>query len=684
MARADRSHSVGEGYPTRFMNFQFTHPYYLLILPPALACVFWLAWTSDVQVGKWRRWLAAGLRTVVLLALGLALAGLQWRRPLEGMNVFFLLDRSDSIPSAQQEAARRYVNKAAADKKKGDRVGLLVFGTEAALETSADDKIDLNNTKILAVVGTERTDIAGAVRLGTAAFPETGQKRLVLLSDGNENIGDGLAALLAAHPLGVTLDVVPLGRERGNDVSVQKLGLPNRVKKGQTFEAKIFVQADRAQTATVRLYRNEQPLGEQKVELAAGKNLFTFPQTLTEPGFNSYTVYVEAPGDNVPQNNRASSFVNVRGDPRVLVVSAEPDQDKPLVGALQSARLEVRAAGLNGIPGTLAEMQSYDAIFISNLPAGDLGEETMELNSKKVLPSGAVALVMHGMEFMNGNQIARDCALGVLDALGPQDEMGVVLWDGTEHWLFPLTKVGDKKALGKEIAGMNQGDLPSFQNVMSMAYEGLKKSTANLKHMIVFSDGDPGAPSGQLMQSIAGDRITVSTVLIAGHAGPETMEWIAAQGRGRFYNVNNAGQLPQIFIKEAAVILKSAIFEEPFQPKLVAASEVVRGIGAQEYPTLRGYVCTTPKSRAEVPLVSDKGDPVLAHWQYGLGRAVAVTSDAKAKWAKEWLGWEKYRQFWSQIAQWALRRVENADFTTEVSVDKGEGHISVEALDEKG
>src|SRR5216683_3958537 len=172
MPQADHSHSVGEGYPTRFMNFQFTHPYYLLILPPALAWVFWLAWTSDVQVGKWRRWLAAGLRTVVLLALGLALAGLQWRRPLEGMNVFFLLDRSDSIPSAQQEAARRYVNKAAADKKKGDRVGLLVFGTEAALETSADDKIDLNNTKILAVVGTDRP---GAVRLVRPAKPQAGQ-----------------------------------------------------------------------------------------------------------------------------------------------------------------------------------------------------------------------------------------------------------------------------------------------------------------------------------------------------------------------------------------------------------------------------------------------------------------------------------------------------------------------------
>src|SRR5207247_10103122 len=174
----------------------------------------------------------------------------------------------------------------------------------------------------------------------------------------------------------------------------------------------------------------------------------------------------------------------------------------------------------------------------------------------------------------------------------------------------------------------------------------------------------------------------ISTVLISGHAGPDTMIRIAEQGRGRFYNVQNAGQLPQIFIKEAAVICKSAIFEEPCTPKLVAPSEVVRGLEA--FPLLRGYVCATPKPRAEIPLVSDKGDPVLAHWQYGLGRAVAFTSDAKAKWAKDWLGWGKYRQFWSQTAQWSLRRLENADFTTEVSVDKGEGHISVEALDEKG
>src|SRR5213596_2640141 len=707
------------------MNFQLTHPQWLLLLPLAWAWVIWLALKSDVQVAAWRRWLALGVRLVVTLLLLLAIAGLQWKKPQEGVNVFFVLDRSDSIPSVQQEAARKLVNRFEVAKKKEDRAGLLVFGTDAALESTASAQVDTKDTKVLAVVGSERTDIGGAIRLGTAAFPETGQKRLVLLSDGNENVGDAFAAVLAARPLGVTVDVVPLGVARGGDVSVQKLSLPANIKKGQTFEVKIFAQADQAQRATVRLFRNDQLLGEQPVQLESGKNLFTFPQTLTEPDFYSYEVQVEAPGDSVPQNNRAINFTTVRGDPRVLLVSAEPDKDAALAETLRSANLDVKVAEVTKFPGTLAEMQSYDSIFLSNIAAGDLGNtlmkllesavrdfgvglvciggdqtyaagsyrgtplaETlpvdMELSSKKVLPPGAVVLIMHGMEFMNGNQIARDCAIGVLDALGPQDEMGVLLWDGNEHWLFPLAKVGDKKSMRRSIAGMNQGDLVSFQGPLEKAYDALKKSTASLKHIIVFSDGDPGAPTPQLMQSIVGDRITVSTVLIAGHAGPDIMMSIANQGTGRFYDVRSPDQLPQVFIKEAAVILKSAIYEEPFTPQQASSSELIRGIGGGEYPQLRGYVATSQKPRAETPLLTDKGDPLLAHWQFGLGRAVAFTSDAKAKWAQDWLGWPKYRQFWSQIAKWSMRRLDNADFTTDVTIDKGEGVINVEALDEKG
>ncbi|MBN8245934.1 MAG: VWA domain-containing protein, partial [Verrucomicrobia bacterium] len=411
--------------------------------------------------------------------------------------------------------------------------------------------------------------------------------------------------------------------------------------------------------------------------------------------------------------------------PRVLIVSSQPEQDRPLAEALRESKLEVKVVDERGLAPTLAEIQSYDAIVLGNVAAGDLGRDgmsllesavrdfgvglvaiggdqafaaggyrntpleatlplDMELSSKKVLPKGALGLVMHGMEFANGNEVARDIALAALDALGPQDEMGVWLWDGTERALFELQAVGNKNRLAGLIAGMNQGDLPSFQGLMSMAYQDLKKSTANLKHLIVFSDGDPNAPTDALMKDLVAARVTISTVMIGGHVQPTTMERMAAQGGGRFYDVKSAAMLPQIFIKETAVILKSAIFEDPFQPQVAAGSELTRGIGSSEFPMLRGYVATSPKPRAETPLLTDKGDPLLAHWQYGLGRAVAFTSDARPKWAQDWIGWGKYRQFWSQAVGWALRRVDNADFNTEVTVENGEGVISVEALDAEG
>jgi uncharacterized membrane protein len=706
------------------MNFHFTHPLWLFALAPALAWVVWLAVKSDVQTAKWRRWTSGIIRVLVLLAIVLAIAGIQWLRPVEGMNVFFLLDRSDSIPSAQQDAAKEQVNKFAAKMERVDKGGVIAFGSEAAIEFNPNTAVKVE--KIQAVVNTERTDLSAAIRLGTAGFPETGQKRLVLMTDGNENIGTAMDALAAARSLGVTLDVVPVGVARVNDLAVQKLGLPSNLKKGTAFEAKIFVQADHPTKATVRIYRNDQLYGvKEDVTLDAGKNLLTFPDKLDAPGFYNYDVRVEAKDDVLPQNNRASAFTFVRGEPRLLLVSSESDGDATLSSALKSMKMEVRTISPAQFPSSLAELQDYDSIFLCNINAGDLGRDnqkliesavrdfgvglvciggdqafaaggyrntpletvlpvSMELDSKKVLPSGAVVLVMHGMEFANGNQVARDCAQGVLAALAPQDQMGVILWDGTERWLFPLTKVGDRKALSSQIAGMNQGDMASFQGVLDKSHQALKKCTSNLKHIIIFSDGDPGAPSDGLLQAIANDKITISTVLISGHFPPDTMIKMADLGKGRFYHVTQPEDLPQIFLKETAVILKSAIYEEPFKPQARAASEIIRGIGGNEYPQLLGYVATTPKPRAETPLWTHQGDPLLAHWQYGLGRAVAFTSDAKPRWAKTWLAWEKYRQFWTQTAQWSLRRTENADFSTDVSLERGDGIINVEALDAKG
>lgn len=708
------------------MNLHFTNPLWLIALVPALAWVVWLAVKSDVQTASWRRWLSGALRVLVLLAVIGALAGLQWRRPIEGMNVFFLLDRSDSIPPTQQDAAKEQVNKLVKGKETVDKAGVVVFGGEAAIEFNPNAAATVG--KIQAAVDTDRSDLSAAVRLGAAAFPEAGQKRLVLISDGNENLGDALGALRSARSLGVTMDVLPIGVTRANDVSVQKLGLPPNVKEGSAFEVKIFVQADAAADAIVRLYRNDQYLGEKSIRVEAGKNLFTFPQKLEEPGFYNYDVRLEVAGDPLVQNNRASGFTTVRGKPRVLLVSSQPDQEQTLVDALRAAGMVLHVTGANDFPSTLNELSSYDSIFLSDIAAGDLPKDTlklvesavrdfgvglvclggenaftaggyrgtpleevlpvsMELDSKKVLPSGALALVIDRSGSMYGEKLdmTKDAAIGAVSALGDQDYVGVIAFDAQPHIVAEMGPAKNRREIMAAIGGIKSDGGTAMYEPMEKAFEMLKGVRATLKHCVVLTDGQsmPGDFEG-LALAMAREKITVSTVGVGEDINSKLLEDIAAIGHGRFYYVPSPGQLPQVFIKETAVILKSAIYEEPFKPQVRQASELTRGIGASEYPQLLGYVATSPKPRAETPLWTQQGDPLLAHWQFGLGRAVAFTSDAKPRWAKSWLAWEKYRQFWVQVAQWSLRRADDSGLSTTISVEKGDGLINVEALDDKG
>lgn len=708
------------------MNFQFTSTFWLWLFVPAVAWTLWLAIKSDAQLSPWRRWLTTLIRLVVLTCLLLALSGIQWKQPKEGVNVFFLLDRSQSISPDQQDRAQKFVNDAIKEKKLEDKGGVIVFGSGASIESMPSATPQLN--QIQAVVPPERTDLGAAIRLGAAALPEHGQKRLVVLSDGNENLGNAMSAVLAAKPLGVSVDVLPLSLSRGGDVSVQKLSVPAKLKVGQAFDVKILINSDADKNAAVRLFRNDELLGEQSVQLTAGKNLFAFPQKLEEAGFYSYQVQVDVANDTIPQNNRATTFANIRGDPVVLLVSADMGQDETLAAALRSSKLTVKHVPIERFPETLAEMQSYDSIFLSNVAAGDLtsnmlkllesavrdfgvgfvcvgGDQTyaagsyrgtpletilpveMELSSKKVLPPGALVLVIDKSGSMAGDKLemVKTAAIGAVRALGDSDYIGVVAFDGAPFVVAELQKAGNKVPLERAISGISAGGGTAMYPPMVKAFEMLHESKASLKHCIILTDGEslPGDFEG-ITQKMAENRITVSTVGAGDQIDGNLLQSIAQAGKGRFYHVRNPTQIPQVFIKETAVILKSAIDEEPFRPQMVTSSEAVRGIAASEFPPLLGYVATTPKPRAEMVLLSGKGDPVLAHWNYGLGRTVAFTSDAKSRWAKNWLGWGKYRQFWSQIAQWSLRKLENADFNTEMTVERGEGVISVEALDEQG
>jgi hypothetical protein len=169
------------------------------------------------------------------------------------------------------------------------------------------------------------------------------------------------------------------------------------------------------------------------------------------------------------------------------------------------------------------------------------------------------------------------------------------------------------------------------------------------------------------------------------------MRKIAEQLKGRAYGPinNNPNQLPQIFIKEATVVRRTLIYEPgagepPIQLKAaLSSSEVMKGLEGTALPPLTGMVLTSrkPNPQIEIPIVAGKNnDPILAHWQSGLGKAAAFTSDAHNKWAASWVGSEMYRKFWAQLVRGVSRPPMSSDFDVQTVQTGSSGKITVEAL----
>ncbi len=329
----------------------------------------------------------------------------------------------------------------------------------------------------------------------------------------------------------------------------------------------------------------------------------------------------------------------------------------------------------------------------------------MDIPAQRQLPKGALVLVMHSCEMPDGNYWGEQCAIKALETLSERDEIGVIsyAWNGPggggSNWDFPLQVKADGSRVVAAIKRMQLGDMPSFDDTLDLALNGrngvggLIRSDARQKHVIVISDGDPAAPKQALIDAYRRNKISISTVAVYPHSGdpdglPPQMKDMAKLTGGRAYGPINANpnQLPQIFIKEATVVRRSLIHEPkegiPLKQN-TGTSDLMKGMEGVQLPPLRGMILTSRKSnpQIEIPLYAGAAnDPILAHWQTGLGKAAAFTGDANTKWAAEWVGSPIFSKFWAQVVRGVQRPPMSTDFEVQTVQDGQAGKITVEAL----
>jgi uncharacterized membrane protein len=325
----------------------------------------------------------------------------------------------------------------------------------------------------------------------------------------------------------------------------------------------------------------------------------------------------------------------------------------------------------------------------------------MDIPAERQIPKGALVLAMDSAEAPEGNYWGEQCAIKAMETLSAQDDMGIVTfgWQGTNggyNWDLPLGPKGDGSKAVAAVKKWGLGDLPSFEQAINVVLDGdatskgLIADDAKQKHIIVITDDDPQMPLPATIDRCIKNHITVSTITVFPHQpnniAAGTKELAKLTGGRSFGPIeNNPSQLPQIFVKEATVVRRSLITEneDGIQiNKVPTSSDMVKGL--VDLPKVKGMVLTSRKGnpQIEIPLVAGKNaDPVLAHWQTGLGRAAVFTSDANNKWGVWWVGSAEYNKFWAQILRAVARPPMSSLFDVQTTQSGNKGHITVEALD---
>jgi Mg-chelatase subunit ChlD len=627
------------------------------------------------------------------------------------------VDVSRSVGQQAQERAGEVLEAARRLTGPDTRTGLLFFGR--APEWEFLPRLDIRSVDSTGRIDREETDIQAALQAALSQMHEERQKRILLISDGNENRGEVSRLIPLLRTQAAEVWTLPATVSRGrNEIYVSDLILPSRVDNAETFEIKAGVETLRPAGARIKLLRDGVLHSEQEIALRAGTNTVTFRDFLRERGSHTYELAIESEEDTLAENNLLQGVVEVRGPPRVLVVSAQQESQRLIARVLETQGYSVTVSAPDAHPLSLSELATVDLLVLDNVPAFKLAHAKMENIETYVRDLGGGLWVIGGSQSYGAGgyyrtplerilpvdmrpparldfphvallfvldksgsmgagpdgstklDLAKAAAIAAADVMNPTDQVGILAFDAAWDWALPFRAVGKGEWISDRLAELQSDGGTDLYKALVEAHRAIAEKQAAIKHVIVLSDGlTDKADFPALVQKMTRDHITVSTVSVGSDADVQLMADLAKGGRGRGYVALDAHTVPQIFTAETLLISRDLLVEKPITPTIESGGGPLKGIAANGLPALGGYVVTYPKTRAEMLMKADK-DPLLVSWRFGVGRVTAFTSDLSGRWGREWVTWHGFPRWSSQLARHTMRQLLDSSARAEFKPDE--------------
>ncbi|MBB4824096.1 Mg-chelatase subunit ChlD [Sporosarcina luteola] len=683
------------------MDIRIDQPLWLLlVIPIALYMVY--AWMTSKLKWKDRAVLLFGIRCLTILCVVFALTAPYVRMHDTEEQVLFLVDRSVSIEEAG-DSADAWIIDSLAHRKSNQTVGIYSFAGGFRTDVQLTDN-EISMPKMEPLDIRDATNIGKAIDLAASIAKKDMATRIVLLTDGLETEGS-IEEMLPKYSGGrMQIDTVLLKRSNRKDASITKFETPKTAYEGEQQFIELEVESSTETAGQMVIYRNDEEILSEPIQLDEGKNAFSFKTTASGNGLLKYEAKLLVPDDGFLENNRMLSVTMLEQSPRILVVetTGSPSAIPPL---LDKQTLAVDVVTAEKLPESLSGYLGYSAIIFDNVPGHLVGEQKMavieqavknfgvgfmmvggqesfglggyfkspierllpvemEVKGKEQLPSLGLVIALDRSGSMSGSKIvlAREAAARAVELLRDDDTFGFTAFD---HELWELIPVGplQKQDAIEQILSIPVGGGTDIFPSVEKAYEDLAEFELQRKHIILMTDGQSPMPPDyeEVIEEGKRDNITLTTVAIGSDADSALLEELAEQGGGRFYNVTDESTVPSILTRETTMMTRTYIEDDPFYMSFHQVPEWLT-LFQDGVPQMNAYIATTPKNTATVVAESPKNDPVLAEWSYGLGKTIAFTSDSTGKWSGDLARWELYPEFWNTAISRLLPSYEDVPY----------------------
>lgn len=719
------------------ITFARSEALYLLLLVPIAG---FLGWRFGVKRGRFPRSVNL-LRMAIIALLALTLAQPLTTSGGDARTTVFVVDQSNSLTAGSGTDVEAWIDDAIREEGVGNRAAVVAFGSAPVLAqppTAADDIGDWGEGL---TIDAEYTDVESALAFARA-LPVGGARRIVLVSDGAENLGTALNQVGQAAGDGTPIDVLPLPGIAGDDLRVDGVTAPAAVWSGETINVLTSIGTAEGGSGSIELVVDGAVVSTQAATFQPGLNTFTFPVQDLEPGFHAFEVRVQSADapDAYADNNVAPFAVVVRDAPKLLLVSPEGSDPGRLQGALERRGAIVTRSLPKDVSSRLSDLGVYDAFVLNNVPAQSLSfdqltglqEATRSLGKGLVVIGGtqsygpgsyagtileetlpvtvrvtdgrerqrvALLLIMDKSGSMSYDplggsskiEMAKEAARAAVAALADGDQVGILTFNDTQQWVVQMTLLDGaetRNAINAAIDTITADGGTEIYPALQAGFDAIRLSEADVRHVVLLSDGKSrtGTPESYqaLIADTISDRTTLSAIAIGDDSDTVLLDNLANWGNGRYHFADRPEMIPQLTLQEAQSAGSQSVIRGQFTMLQTLPSPILLGFAPEDLPALEGYDYAEAKPGAQVILTSQRDDPILAKWQFGLGRVVAWTGDDGADFALPWTEWSRFDEFWASMIRWTLPDPENRALNVTVERDGPEAVVSVTSVGQSG